>query len=204
MFPFKKKNTYPPERLVKDLQSQERYNLAGHYIYALAKEQFDLKKKKYHYFGEELLEDVFQESLIATVENVKNGKLKDPLKLPAYFSRIFLNQCADVQRKKASRKKGGFSIVALDVGNLPEIGEEAYDALSEAMALEEKERKTIDWLDMTYEKCLELFKLRELQKLSFEEIAKRTKRSSALNVRVTMTQCKEKIKKDFKQSNKSI
>lgn len=195
----KEKTRYNPEKLVEDLQTEEGYNFASDYVYEIAKREYQKIKTKFYKLGETVLEDVFQEAVMATITNVRKGKLEDPLKLAPYFSTIFRNFCVNIVRKKASREKKGFVIVPLDAGILPELGEEAYDAVAKALAKEEKENKTIELLELTFKKCLRLFRLRVIELMSYEQIAKIEKMSSEGTARSILSQCKSKIRRGFKE-----
>lgn len=193
------KKKYDPEKLREDLQSKEGYNRASDYIYERAIKNFQKIKAKYYKLGETTLEDVFQESVMITITNVSNGKLEDPSKLSAYYSRIFRNLCIDILRKKDSAKRKGYVVVPLDAGVLPEIGEDAYDAFAEAVAKEELENKTIEWLELSFKKCLRLLRMWVVERMSYEQIAKVEKMSSEGTVRSTVSQCKKKIRKKYRE-----
>lgn len=198
MFFRKRKRYQSLEDLVQDLRSEGNYEQAGAYIFAIAKAQYELKKNRINYLEEHILEDVFQEAILQTIQQIKNGDLENFNTLGAYFYAIFRNKCVDIHRKKLSRERREGKIISMDLDYFPEMGEEAYDAVQQEILNEKEQKELFTWLHKNHPDCLQLYRLRYIWNMTIEEIRKEVNSTSAASIRSRISKCRKKIKTEFK------
>ena len=153
----------------------------------------------YHYMGRRNeVEDLAQEVFLKVFRALETFDATRPLK--SWIGRITANTCLDEIRKAPKRKVWSFADLGGDEENKIEY---FYERFGQHSSLTEKD---VEDLFELLEKLMErlnrkdkmAFVLRELEGLSYPEIAK-TLQSSELAVRLRVSRSKKRLQKDLEE-----
>ena len=119
-----------------------------------------------------VVDDLAQETFIRMITNIKNYELRAPFR--AWLFRIAVNLCRDHMRKKKVRKIVTHFAVDPDTGEQQTFHDHKQNPLSDVQSSETMEaiQKAISKLPQSLQL---VFVLREVNDLSYEEIAKSLK-----------------------------
>ncbi|NLI71434.1 MAG: RNA polymerase sigma factor [Bacteroidales bacterium] len=134
------------------------------------------KSKVYTYIflivrNKELTEDIFQETFIKVITNIRQGRYVDSGRFLGWVNRIAHNLVIDHFRKK--KNENTFSTDGLEydyVNNSEHIVKSVEDVISNEQVL----RDVVHMIDFLPDAQKKVVKMRYFEELSFKEIAERT------------------------------
>lgn len=119
--------------------------------------------------NDDSVEDLAQETFVRMVLSIQNYEFRAPFK--SWLFRIAVNLCRDHLRKKKVRKIMHHFEVDNDSGEIQDFEDKQQDPLSSIQS-EEKMDMIIEALQNLSESSRTVFILREMNELTYEEIAK--------------------------------
>ena len=153
----------------------------------------------YHYVGaRDEVEDVAQEIFLKVFRSLHTFDTKWPLK--SWISRITVNTCLDELRRVRKRKVLSFTDLRLDEEDRIEY---LFEQFTQQSSLTERDVEELferleKMMERLNEKDKMAFVLRELEGLSYPEIA-RTMKTTEMAVRIRVSRSKKKLREDLER-----
>ncbi|WP_066627213.1 RNA polymerase sigma factor [Labilibacter marinus] len=119
----------------------------------------------------ELAEDVFQDTFIKVINNLKRGKYIDNGRFPSWVMRIAHNLIIDFYRKQKNVKEVSNDATDYDLLNSKKFSE---SNIEDKMVYSQILTEVVELLDYLPDNQKEVVKLRHFMGLSFKEIAEET------------------------------
>lgn len=121
--------------------------------------------------NEDIANDIFQETFVKAILNIKQGRYTENGRFPAWISRIAHNLIIDHYRQEKSENVQSADIEEIDVLNRKDLCE----ATIEDIIIADQIRDDVKYLiELLPELQREVLKMRYYQNLSFKEIAELT------------------------------
>lgn len=121
--------------------------------------------------NEDVANDIFQDTFVKAIMNIRKGRYTDTGKFPAWISRIAHNLIIDYYRQEKSENLQSCDIDEVDLLNRKELSEATVEDLLITEQIHEDVRLLIDELPEAQRKVLVM---RYYRNMSFKEIAEAT------------------------------
>lgn len=122
--------------------------------------------------NEDVANDIFQDTFVKAIMNIRKGRYTDTGKFPAWISRIAHNLIIDYYRQEKSENLQSCDIDEVDLLNRKELSEATVEDLLITEQIHDDVRLLIDELP---EAQREVLMMRYYRSMSFKEIAEATR-----------------------------